>query len=67
MGIIMINVVVNGVTGKMGYRIIKKVVEQENMNLVAAIYKSDTLLKIKMLLRSLVLKILVLMFMVVKN
>jgi 4-hydroxy-tetrahydrodipicolinate reductase len=40
--IIMINVVVTGATGRMGSGIIKKVVEQENMNLVAAIEMPNT-------------------------
>ncbi|MDR2874246.1 MAG: 4-hydroxy-tetrahydrodipicolinate reductase [Methanobrevibacter sp.] len=38
----MINVAVTGATGKMGSSIIKKVVEQENMNLVAAIERPNT-------------------------
>ncbi|MDR2544001.1 MAG: 4-hydroxy-tetrahydrodipicolinate reductase [Methanobrevibacter sp.] len=43
----MINVVVTGAAGRMGSGIIKKVLEQENMNLVAAIEKSNSPLENK--------------------
>lgn len=43
----MINVAVTGAAGRMGSGIIKKVVEQENMNLVAAIETPHTLLENK--------------------
>ncbi|GAA5819556.1 MAG: 4-hydroxy-tetrahydrodipicolinate reductase [Methanobrevibacter sp. CfCl-M3] len=43
----MINVAVTGAAGRMGSDIIKKVLEQENMNLVAAIEKSNSPLENK--------------------